>query len=210
MDSTRLRKAFKYPSDDDGDGSQEAMDEEEQEHLLQNLQASETSTNEIYTTVFTCLPLVILMPFLWYLSRSTSGTMVLLCLLGITSLISSAYIMYMVPVSTPLGSLSNLPRIASSAQQRRNYSSSQTSFLLTSDQSPINQYLPYLNAFICALLFLASWGYWSRSDVPEGLWLFLLLPGVVFGMVFMAKRSMAEIETGLSELRGMRYQYKGA
>ncbi|EXJ58624.1 hypothetical protein A1O7_06051 [Cladophialophora yegresii CBS 114405] len=205
MDSTRLRKAFKYPPDDDGDGSQEAMDEEEQEHLLQNLQASETSTNEIYTTVFTCLPLVIVLPFLWYLFRSTSGTMVLLCLLGITSLVSSAYIMYMVPVSTTLGSLSNLTRIA-----RRDYSGSRTSFLLTSDQSPINQYLPYLNAFICALLFLASWGYLSRSDVPEGLWLFLLLPGLIFGMVFMAKRSMAEIETGLSELRGMRYQYKGA
>jgi hypothetical protein len=28
MDSTRLRKAFKYPSDDDGEGPQDAMDEE--------------------------------------------------------------------------------------------------------------------------------------------------------------------------------------
>ncbi|KIW67172.1 hypothetical protein PV04_06443 [Phialophora macrospora] len=210
MDSTRLRKAFKYPSDDEGDESQDAMDEEEQEHLLQNLQASETSANVIYTTAFTCLPLVIILPLLWYLSRSTSGTMALLCLLGITSLISSAYMMYMVPLSTPLGSLSNFTRIMPSAQQRRDYSISRASFLLTSDESPVNQYLPYLNAFICALLFLASWGYSARGDVPEGLWLFLLLPGVAFGMIFMVKRSMAEIQTGLSGLRGMRYEYKGA
>jgi hypothetical protein len=130
--------------------------------------------------------------------------------LGITSLISSAYMMYMVPLSTSLGSLSSFTRIAPSVQQRRDYSISQGSFLLTSDESPINQYLPYLNAFICALLFLASWAYWSRRDVPEGLWLFLVLPGVAFGMVLMVKRSMAEIQTGLSGLRGMRYEYKGA
>ena len=118
--------------------------------------------------------------------------------------------MYMIPLGTPLGSLSGPIRTGPSAQQRRDHAFSQKSFLLTSDESPINQYLPYLNAFICVMLFLASWAYRLRSDVPEGLWLFLLLPGVLFGMVFMARRSMSEIQSGLRELRGMRYEYKGA
>jgi hypothetical protein len=118
--------------------------------------------------------------------------------------------MYMIPVSTPLGSLSAQSRTAPSPQQRRQQGLSQTSFLLTSDESPINQYLPYLNAFISGLLFFASWAYRARSNVPEGLWLFFLLPGVIFAIVFMTRKSMAEVESGLSELRGMRYGYKGA
>ena len=82
--------------------------------------------------------------------------------------------------------------------------------MVSSDESPINQYLPYLSGSISALLLLAAWAYRSRTDVPEGLWLFLLLPAVIFGMVFMARRSIIEIQTGLTELQGMRYEYKGA
>jgi hypothetical protein len=168
------------------------------------------STNAIYRMLFTGLPLVVILPFLWYLGRSTTRSMALLCLLGITSLVSSAYIMYMVPVGAPPGSLSVLPsRTASSFQQRRDHHVSQPSLLLTSDESPINQYLPYLNLFISVLLLLASWAYRSR-DAPEGFWLFLLLPGLIFGMVFVARRSISDIQTGLGKLRGMRYEYKGA
>lgn len=182
----------------------------EQEHLLENLQASETSSNAIYMLLFTGLPLIVIVPFIWYLFSSTTKSMALLCLLSITSLVSSAYIMYMIPLGTPLGSLSTFPRTAPGAQQRRNHGGSQTSFLLTSDESPINQYLPYLNAFISALLFLGSWAYRSRTGTPDGFWIFLLFPGVIFMMVFIARRTMADVQSGLSELRGMRYGYKGA
>ncbi|KAJ9607007.1 hypothetical protein H2200_009018 [Cladophialophora chaetospira] len=210
MDSTRLRKAFKYPTDDDGTGSHEDMDEEEQEQVLESMQASETSSNAIYTLLFTGLPLVVILPFIRYLFLSTSSSMALLCLLSITSLVSSAYMMYMIPLGTPLGSLSKVLRPTPSAQQQRDHAFSRTSFLLTSDESPINQYLPYLNAFISVLLFLASWAYRSRTGAPAGFWVVLLFPGINFIMVFMTKRSMAEVQTGLSELRGMRYEYKGA
>ncbi|OAP60819.1 hypothetical protein AYL99_05821 [Fonsecaea erecta] len=212
MSSARLRKTFKYPSEDDEDMSHEEMDEEEQEHLLQNLQASETSTNAIYTILFTGLPLLVTLPFMWYLSMSTSRAMAFLCLLSITSLASSAYIMYMIPTSTPLGSLSALTRTSTVTRQRQAHGTgvSRTGFLPTSSDSPINQYLPYLNAFIDALLLVASLGYRSRNDVPEGLWLFLLLPGLIFAMVFITRRSMFEVHAGLAELEGMRYDYRGA
>ncbi|OAL36952.1 hypothetical protein AYO20_03721 [Fonsecaea nubica] len=213
MSTARLRKTFKYPSEDDADMSHEEMDEEEQEHLLQNLQASETSTNAIYTVMFTALPLVVTLPFMMYLTMSTSRAMAFLCLLSITSLASSAYIMYMVPTSTPLGSLSASSRSSPTATRQRHVHGTgipQTGFLLSAADSPINQYLPYLNAFIDVLLFIASMGYRSRSDVPEGLWLFLLLPGLIFGMVFLTRKSMSEVNAGLAELEGLRYDYRGA
>lgn len=125
--------------------------------------------------------------------------MALLCLLSITSLASSAYIMYFVPVAPHS---SNSRRTSDGLRQRP--------VLVLAEESPVNQYLPYLNAFICALLLLGSWGYCSRTDVPEALWLFLLLPSVVFGMVFSARSSIGEIQAGLSELQGMKYEYKGA
>ena len=177
----------------------------EQEHLLTRLRASESSTNAQYTLIFTALPLVVTLPFLWYLTLSTSKSMALLCLLSITSLASSSYIMFFVPVST-----STSPSVAErSAPPNSRAEAARRKFAL-SDQSPINQYLPYLNASIDALLFLASMAYRRRTNVPEGLWLFLLLPGVMFAMVFMARRSINEISRGLDELQGLRYEYKGA
>ncbi|KAI1630038.1 hypothetical protein EDD37DRAFT_645763 [Exophiala viscosa] len=205
MDTTRVRRAFKYPDDDDIDEHDE-IDEEEQEHLLTKLRASESSTNAQYTLIFTALPLIVTLPFLWYLTLSTSRTMALLCLLSITSLASSSYIMFFVPTSTsqsPSVAERSAPNLGSRAEAARR------KFTL-SDQSPINQYLPYLNASIDALLFLASMAYRSRTNVPEGLWLFLLLPAVMFAMVFMARRSINEISRGLDELQGLRYEYKGA
>lgn len=130
----------------------------------------------------------------------------MLCLLSITSLASSAYIMFFVPISTPQSS-SVAERSAPTPGSRAD--TIRRKFTL-SDQSPINQYLPCLNASISALLFLASFGYRTRTNVPDGLWLFLLLPGVMFAMAFMARRSINEIQAGLDELQGMRYEYKGA
>ncbi|KAK5455175.1 hypothetical protein LTS15_005895 [Exophiala xenobiotica] len=216
MNTTRVRKAFKYPSDDDGTDilhdELDDQDAEEQENLLTKLRASESSTNAQYTLIFTVLPLIVSLPFFWYLSISTTRTMALLCLLSITSLGASAYIMHFVPIPGSSSSSSS-----SSQSGRRPPPSSvfgtgtgSGQQLMVWDKTPINQYLPYLSGSISALLLLAAWGYRSRTDVPEGLWLFLLLPAVIFGMVFMARRSIIEIQTGLTELQGMRYEYKGA
>jgi hypothetical protein len=166
------------------------------------LRAKEASTNAQYTMVFSVLPLMVTLPFLWYLALSTSRPMALMCLLSVTSLVSSAYTMYFVPATDP----------AAGHQQRRPSSRHKNKIpvLNATDTSPVNQYLPYLNAAIASLLVLASLAYRSRTDVPEGLWLFLLLPAAILGMVVLAKRSMTEIQSGLSDLQSMRYEYKGA
>ena len=75
---------------------------------------------------------------------------------------------------------------------------------------PVEMYLPYLNGGIAALLLLASWSLNRRSDGPEGLWVFLLLPTVLFAMVMVARKSMADVEAGITQLDDMKYNYKGA
>ncbi|KIX04691.1 uncharacterized protein Z518_05561 [Rhinocladiella mackenziei CBS 650.93] len=213
MDPVRLRRTFKYPSDDEGaDLSHDEMDEEEQERLLNTLRASESSTNTQYTLIFTALPLIVMLPFLYYLFHSTFTTMALLCLLGITSLASSAYMMYYIPISNSSSSSSSSSSLAARSwlDSRWGLQRGQLPALMTSEDSPINKNLPLLNLFICVLLLGASFVYRSRTDVPEGLWLFMSLPGVIFGMVFMARRSMGEIQAGLNELQGLRYEYRGA
>lgn len=79
---------------------------------------------------------------------------------------------------------------------------------------PLGRVLPFLNPGICVLLALTAWAVWGqgsmRRDVPEGFWLFLLLPGVILGVTWFARRSMTEVQEGLGELRAMKYGYKGA
>lgn len=71
-------------------------------------------------------------------------------------------------------------------------------------------YLPYLNGAICGLLLLASWSLKRRPDSQEGLWVFLLLPTIVFAMIMIARKSMVDVEVGIAQLDGMKYNYKGA
>jgi hypothetical protein len=75
--------------------------------------------------------------------------------------------------------------------------------------SPL-QYLPLLNVFISVFLALVALMYRTKTNVSEGFWLFLLLPGLVLGMVIYMRSTIAEVGKGLEELQGMRYGYKGA
>jgi hypothetical protein len=71
-------------------------------------------------------------------------------------------------------------------------------------------YLPYLNGAISGLLLLASWSLKRRPDSQEGLWVFLLLPAIMFAMVMVVRKSVADVEAGITQLDGMKYNYKGA
>jgi hypothetical protein len=75
---------------------------------------------------------------------------------------------------------------------------------------PVEVYLPYLNGGISGLLLLASLSLKRRTDSQEGLWVFLLLPGIMFAMIMVARKSMADVEAGISQLDSMKYLYKGA
>jgi hypothetical protein len=77
------------------------------------------------------------------------------------------------------------------------------------ERGPLELYLPYLNAILVVLLALT--GFVGQQRVKEGqgegMW-FALLPGVVYGVVVVAKGIMGSVDVG--ELEGLRYGYKGA
>lgn len=75
---------------------------------------------------------------------------------------------------------------------------------------PLKRYLPYLNGGVSGLLLLASWSLKRRPNSQEGLWVLLLLPAIMFAMIMIARKSMADVEMGITHLDGMKYNYKGA
>ena len=70
--------------------------------------------------------------------------------------------------------------------------------------------LPWLNLAITILLLVTSWAVKGRVSAPEPLWLFLLLPAVMLGAITVARKSMTDVQVGIGELEGKRYDYKGA
>lgn len=214
MATTRLRKTFKYPSDsEDSDVSRDEMDEQgepppgfggrssdnrlgranisipEQESLIAKLRESEAKQNAQYNLIFAILPLTIIPLFLIYLP-SSSPSAALLCLLAITSLISTSYTMRYL-------------QMASNSPARSNP-------LGLEVDGPIERYLPYMNGGIVCLLLFASWSLKGRQESQEGFWIFLLLPAIMLAMVLVARKSMADVEAELTGLDKMKYNYKGA
>lgn len=61
MAAIRLRKAFRYPEDDDED--REELDEEEQERLIEQLQRQNDARNAQYHVNTCCLPQTLTPPF---------------------------------------------------------------------------------------------------------------------------------------------------
>ena len=73
---------------------------------------------------------------------------------------------------------------------------------------PVERWLSILNAALCVLIFMATVvrsGEWDWSD--NMLWLGMA-PGVVYGVVMVARREMRAVDVG--QLETLRYGYKGA
>jgi hypothetical protein len=77
------------------------------------------------------------------------------------------------------------------------------------EKGPLELYLPYLNAVLVVLLAVAGFVGQKRGGEGqgEGIW-FAVLPGLVYGVVVVAKSIMGSVDVG--ELEGLRYGYKGA
>ena len=219
--TSRLRRTFKYPSDTDSQStSRDELDEEEQEDLLSTLSTSASKNDSIYRVVFTVMPLLSIIPFLWNLVVHPSRSTVLPAMLAVTSLAITAWGMWNVQTDGALGKAGKRPSAIFSQQYSHHSSTSAPAASAhTSYEGPLTTYLPWLNAFIATLLLVLSIVFVTRNEehthergkaVSEGFWLLLLLPAVMLGVVSVVKRSMLEIQSGLGELRGLRYEYKGA
>jgi hypothetical protein len=167
----------------------------EQESLIQTLHTQNTLRNTQYTLAFLTIPLLSAALYLPPLFRPATT---LLSLLSITSLLASAYILRFLPL--PWERRAPLP----GGKDTR----TATGIGIEVEKGPLELFLVYLNAVLVVLLALV--GVVGRGKVVtggEGDW-FGVLPGVVFGVVIVAKVIMGSVDVG--ELEGLKYGYKGA
>ena len=149
MATTRLRKAFKYPREDDSEDEANELDEEHQEKLIADLQAKDAGKNELYRKAFVAIPLVAAVYFLYAFVTASTARQRLIALMSISSLACTAYILQFLPTDAP---------------ERKG---KRPLYQVEAAKSPIEKYLPYMNMALAGLLLLAatlSWSKHSRED----------------------------------------------
>lgn len=280
--STRLRRTFAYPSDttttspsssrhlspddDDDVTNGPALDEQEQEELIQALVQQNATRNAQFRLFLLALPALSTIPYILILfssfsnllaragpnnngngsekRRSASGAAadIWIALLALSSLASTAWTLWSLPPgvtgiraldawagSNDPSSSSSQDHISSSrsgssqallgpnARRRRASNASSATFWARQQhhRSPLQQYLPFLNVALCALLILvgflssssrrsnsAAAQHWGHVGIAN-------LPALVYVVVLVAKVLMGSIDPE-RELSALRYEYKGA
>ncbi|KAI9049906.1 hypothetical protein LZ554_006053 [Drepanopeziza brunnea f. sp. 'monogermtubi'] len=194
--TARLRKTFRYPTDNDSeDETPDAMDEEEQESLIQSLKEENQKRNQQYTTALLIISLFCCTP---YLSTIFSAPTTLLSVLSITSLLSTAYMIHTSPPGqTGLAFVDRVNTEPQSMAARRNS-------LLAANGGPIKQFLPYLNVGLCVIL-LGLGSMVQRKGVA--VWAgFAWLPAAVYGVAVAGKWVIGGVDPG--DLANLRYELR--
>ncbi|CZT44079.1 uncharacterized protein RSE6_04204 [Rhynchosporium secalis] len=201
MATARLRRTFQYPSEmDSDDEGPEAMDEEEQESLIQNLQQENITRNKQYTTLLLILTLTTTLP---YLTTLFVPQITLLSFLSISSLLSTAYLTSTYPPNKTGIAFLDALNMSSEPQSL----AARKEALMQAGGGPVKMFLPYLNMALCVVL-VGLGGVVKRRG--GGLWWgFEWLPASVYTVVLVAKWVMGSVDPE-GELGGLKYQLKGA
>jgi len=146
------------------------------------------------------LPLLSIVP---YVPTLFSGHTTLLSILSITSLLSTAYLLYALPPGH--SAISYIDALNTSFPKDK-AASRQFSQNLSLDDGPIKQYLPYLNLGLCGVLVLLEIVVSRKIDLW---WGFGWLPAGVYAVVLLAKWMMGSVDPE-GELGELRYGFKGA
>ncbi|KAI1269479.1 hypothetical protein F5Y18DRAFT_99668 [Xylariaceae sp. FL1019] len=229
--TARLRRTFAYPSDattpttshPDSDSEGPALDEQEQESLIQHLTQQNDSRNAQFRIFLLSVPLLSTIPYLALLfSASRPPSDVWTALLALSSLSCTAWSLYALPpdvtgvrpldawVKSPSRQPTDQIPIGANAQRRRRRSGTNTQVFWSQYRSPFEAYLPFLNLGLCAVLVLT--GFLSPKRAQEQHWGHVglaNLPGVVYAVVLIAKIVMSSVDPE-TELAALRYEYKGA
>jgi hypothetical protein len=115
---------------------------------------------------------------------SSTSTSYAIVIPGITSLLSTAYALWMTPSRAPT------PSSVQAAQL----------------QGPIEKYLDHLNAILCIILLPFAWK--AKSTGREDDMWFSVMPGVVFLVIYGLRTQLKPVDIG--ELERLKYGYKGA
>ncbi|PON20728.1 hypothetical protein TGAM01_v210418 [Trichoderma gamsii] len=223
--SARLRRTFQYPNDSDSD-SPEAMDEQEQDSLIQTLVSQNASQNELLARTLLALPLLSLIAYVRPLLNPATTSFAIFCT---TSLLATAFLLYRLPpAQTGIPVIDAWASGTGGAGGRRSAGgSSATSSLVgglrssrnslggllgrggIDTRSPLEKTLPYLNLGLVTLLILMGL---VRGDERGGGfgWVSMgNIPGLVYSVVLTAKVVMAGVDPE-RDLGSLRYGYKGA
>jgi hypothetical protein len=163
--SARLRKAFKYPSENDSSDPGSDLDEQEQEALIQNLAKADAQKTQNYKTAFISLPLLSIILYIPKFLLPSSNDELLLAVLAITSFLSTAYILWFIP-------------LPGEKQGPKTVSIPGIGVVDAGAPGPVQQYLGYLNLGLCTILALMGERGEHRDKPDELVW--WMLPASMF------------------------------
>ncbi|RYP20396.1 hypothetical protein DL767_009469 [Monosporascus sp. MG133] len=216
--TARLRRTFAYPTDDDDAPSSlsedaAALDEQEQEELIASLSEQNAARNAQFRLFLLALPVFSALPYLVALFRGGPGASVPTAALGLSSLASTAWMLYALPPGVTgiamldawvAGDGDGAAKATGAGAHLGNRALSSMA-----QRSPLELYLPHLNIALCAVLALtglltksAAAGQWGHVGLGN-------LPAIVYAVILVAKMVMGGVDPE-RELSGLRYEYKGA
>lgn len=145
MATTRLRKAFRYPSESDSDNEPEELDEEHQEKLIASLQAEDARKNNLYRNAFLAVSSVSALATLYSFLVASNPRRRLIALLSLSSMISSAYILKFMPIESP-------------ARKGK-----RPAYQVEAGKGPVERYMILLNAALVGLLLVVAMLSWKKG-----------------------------------------------
>lgn len=151
MASTRLRKAFHYPSESDSNSDDNELDEEHQERLITTFQTQDAEKNELYRKAFVSIPIFAALFFLYGIFSASTARQRLIALLSLSSLVCTAYILFFMPIE---------------AQEKKG---KKPIYKIEAERTPVEKYLVYLDAALAGLLLLAAGLSW-RKGLGDDAW----------------------------------------
>ncbi|PNS14127.1 hypothetical protein CAC42_6640 [Sphaceloma murrayae] len=197
--TNRLRKTFRYPTDDsdsesDARNPEDELDDKQQEAIIEELRKKDEASTKLYRTLFTALPLlasIFFLPSIFVFKRRDA----LLSILSISSLGSTAYTLNFIPSERP-----DPPTGLTGLTGRRQR------VLVASLNSPVSKYLPWMNGGLAGVLALFGVLLWTRGDLVGAIW--AALPAAIYIVVMVARNDLVPLD--IEGLERMRYEYKGA
>lgn len=212
--AARLRRTLSYPADEDSLShdellAQEALDEQEQEELIESLAAQNRARNSQFRLFLLALPILSTVPYL--ISLVQPGKLnTLVAMLALTSLGSTAWMLHALPPGeTGVPALDRWVKGVSGQQKDGGIRGRSAMLDVMQRKSPLEVYMPYLNAGLCCVLVMT--GFVSKAHAPQQWGHVGLgnLPAVVYAVVLLAKMVMGSVDPE-GELGALKYDYKGA
>ncbi|KAK6417835.1 hypothetical protein LTR95_017273 [Oleoguttula sp. CCFEE 5521] len=185
MATTRLRKTFAYP---DSDSEPSDLDEEHQEALLSSLRDQDNARSQLYLQVYLVVPIIAALYYLYAMFTASTARQTLISVLSLSSLLCTIGILYLIPIGAAIGK------------------GKKPLYRVEAEKSPVERYLPTLNAALAGMLCLSAIASWRRGMMEDALR--GTGPAIVSGFTMLSRQQLRPLD--LEGLKQARYELKGA